>query len=400
MTRLKTVLRAICDRALAQLLPEWQVFVRFPNGRGRYFVVTQKIQAVLIALLVLVAGWTGATNILLLRQPVEISIREQQLDQEIANLKRAQSQLIATGGLVKDLANEVNDVHANLSVLADTHTFLAQDQDQKGQIKALAQLKSDFQGLMQSGRQDEPVAVEGVRDDLRKLRLSLDHLKETYIKALTRTSALTDHQTDQIEQSLQHVGIKAEEQIRHKSETRGMGGPFIPLETRTPSDEEANKEMAGLLSSLDHWNRVKDVASTMPLAEPLHEEWEMNSPFGARFDPLNESAGMHEGMDLGAPMGTPIFATGTGHVKMAGPYDRYGLTVDVDHGNGYVTRYAHLSQIKVKPGQKVTRDTVIGLLGNTGRTTGAHLHYEVRIDDVPRNPISYIMAGRDASKTR
>jgi murein DD-endopeptidase MepM/ murein hydrolase activator NlpD len=158
--------------------------------------------------------------------------------------------------------------------------------------------------------------------------------------------------------------------------------------------------LSDVLARLDRWNSIKAVTVALPLAEPLHDEWEMNSPFGARSDPLNETAGMHEGLDMGAPMGTPVYATGEGHVKMAGPYDRYGLTVDVDHGNGFVTRYAHLSQIKVHPGQKVTRETVIGLLGNTGRTTGAHLHYEVRIEDVPRNPITYITAGRDASKAR
>ncbi len=399
--RFLALLGRIYAGILARMLPEWQVFIRLPDGRGRYFVVTRRRQVAVWAVIVGIASWATIANVMLMRQPAEISAREQQLDDEIVKLKMAQDRLVAAGGLVTELTKEVSEVHTNLTVLADTNALLTKDREFNGKPTPLAKLKAGFEGLIESGAsKDEPAAVGGVRDNLRKLRSSLDQLKVTYVQALTQTAAMADQRAEDVEKSLTRLGVNVETLIQRKSATRGQGGPFVPLVTRTPTDEEANKDMSVLLSKLDHWDEVKALTVALPLAEPLHEEWEVNSPFGARFDPLNENAGVHEGMDMGAPYGTPIYATGEGHVKMAGPYDRYGLTVDVDHGNGYVTRYAHLSQIKVHTGEKVTRESVIGLLGNTGRTTGAHLHYEVRIDDVPRNPITYIVAGRDASKAR
>jgi murein DD-endopeptidase MepM/ murein hydrolase activator NlpD len=125
-------------------------------------------------------------------------------------------------------------------------------------------------------------------------------------------------------------------------------------------------------------------------------EHEISSGFGTRSDPLNRRTGIHEGIDLSAPHGSPVYATGEGVVEFSGPWDRYGLTVDINHGNGVTTRYAHLSRLKVKEGQKVTRSTVIGLLGNTGRSTGPHLHYEVRLADNAKNPLKFIEAGAHA----
>jgi len=394
------LLRRIYAGVTARMLPEWQVFIRQSDGRGRYFVITRQRQLACLAVVFLVASWAGIANMLLMRQPTEIATREQQLDGEIANLKAAQDRLAAAGGLVGDLTREVNEVHANLTVLADTNAQLTKDQEQNGKTVSLAKLRSDLEGVTDTGVAEDSVDAGGVRASLRKLRSSLDHLKTTYVQALTQTAALTDQRAQEVEKSLSRLGVNVENLVRRRSETRGQGGPFVPLSARGGADENSNQDLADMLARLDHWNSIKAVTMALPLAEPLHEEWEMNSPFGARSDPLNDSVGMHEGLDMGAPMGTPVYATGEGHVKMAGPYDRYGLTVDVDHGNGFVTRYAHLSQIKVHQGQKVTRDTVIGLLGNSGRTTGAHLHYEVRIEDDPRNPITFIMAGRDASKAR
>ena len=384
---------------MVRLFPEWRVFIRQSDGRNRYFTITRKHQMSALAVLSAILAWAATANLLLVQRPAEISAREQQLDAEIANLKAAQDRLVVAGGLVSDLTREVNEVHTNLTVLADTHAVLNKDHDADGKSIPLAKLQTGPDGVVQPAA-DDPPAVGAVHSNLRKLRDSLDQLKLTYVQALAQTAALADQRASDVEKSLTRLGVNVENLLHRRSENRGQGGPFVPLTAQSPQDEEANKDMAELLARLDHWNDVKALTAALPLAEPLREEWEVNSPFGARFDPLNDSAGVHEGMDMGAPMGTPVYATGEGHVVLASWYDRYGMTVDVDHGNGFVTRYAHLSKINVHVGQKVSRETVVGLLGNTGRTTGAHLHYEVRIDDVPRNPLTYIVAGRDASKAR
>lgn len=399
--RIKSGLGRIYADGLARLLPEWRVFIRQSDGKGRYFTVTQRHQMVILGIVLAVLAWAGTVNVMLLGRPAEVSARVRELDDEIAKLKAEQERLVVAGGLVSDLTREVNDVHANLTALADTHTLLAKDHDSDGKLVPLAKLQSGNTGVSPELAQEEPPQVGAVRGNLRRLRDSLDRLKLTYVQALAQTAAMADQRASDVERSLTHLGVNVENLIHRHNENRGQGGPFIPLASRSPQDEEANKDMAELLSRLDHWDDIKAVTAALPLAEPLHDEWDVNSPFGVRSDPLNERAGMHEGVDMGGvPIGTPIYATGEGHVTLAAPYEGYGLTVDVDHGSGIVTRYAHLSEIKVHTGQKVTRNTVVGLLGNTGRTTGAHLHYEVRIDDVPRNPLTFIAAGRDASKAR
>lgn len=390
--------------AIAHALPEWRVFVRFPGGRGRYFTITQRHQGVTLAVLAALGTWAACSNLMLMRQPAEIAARVHELETQISGLKAEEARLAATHQVMAEMTREVHDVHTNLEVLADANAQLAKDREKNGKVLPPAQLQASADSVLdQPIGPHESAAVANVRQDLRGLRASLDRLRQTYVAALSETAAVADQSASAVQNTLQRLGIDTDAIASRIAHNRGRGGPFVPLtnaEPENPQAQEDDKTLASLLSRLDHWNDIKLATATLPLAEPLHIDWEMNSPFGARHDPMNEHAGMHEGMDMGAPYGTPVFATGIGRVTMAGPYDRYGLTVDIDHGNGFSTRYAHLSQIKVQVGQRVTRATVVGLLGATGRVTGPHLHYEVRIDDNPQNPLKFITAGRDASTSR
>jgi len=386
-----------CANLLGHVLTEWQIFIRTPNGRGHYIVVKRSHQLAVLAIFIGLGIWAGVSNLMLMRRPAEIAERVEQLDNQIAKLHEAEKRLTATRSLVADLEREVADVHANLTVLTDTNAQLIRDREPSGKILPPAKLEQSLGALLDDPATDnEPSSVRKTRDGLRQLRASLDRLHDTYARAVNQTASLADEGAGEIEKSLGRAGVKAEEILHSADSTQGQGGPFIPVSASGDPD----RGVAYMLDRLSHWNEIKATAVALPLAEPLREEWEINSPFGARHDPINADTGIHEGIDMGAPYGTPVYATGMGRVKMAGYYDRYGNAVDVDHGNGFVTRYAHLAEIKVRPGQHVTRATVIGLLGSSGRTTGAHLHYEIRVNDTPRNPLIYILAGRDASKTR
>ena len=116
------------------------------------------------------------------------------------------------------------------------------------------------------------------------------------------------------------------------------------------------------------------------------------SGFGVRSDPFRGSAAMHAGIDLAAPLGTPVYATADGFVDRAEWAGGYGNLVEIDHGKGLQTRFGHLSRILVQPGQHVTRGMLIALMGSTGRSTGSHLHYEVRIDGRAVNPVPFLQA--------
>jgi len=137
--------------------------------------------------------------------------------------------------------------------------------------------------------------------------------------------------------------------------------------------------------------------SYIPLRRPLTDDAEITSGFGGRIDPFNGQMAMHTGIDFGLEYGAPVRPTASGTVIAAETNGGYGKMVDVDHGNGLVTRYGHLSAILVKEGDKVTSSSIIGRLGSTGRSTGPHLHYEVRINDEPVNPLRFIRAGEAIS---
>jgi len=119
----------------------------------------------------------------------------------------------------------------------------------------------------------------------------------------------------------------------------------------------------------------------------------IGSQFGSRPDPFESGSEMHRGLDIEAPKGTPVHAPAGGYVRIAQRETDYGNLIVIDHGNGLTTRYAHLNGFAVHAGQMVTKRQLIGWVGMTGRTTGPHLHYEVRLNEMPVNPRSYLVRG-------
>lgn len=136
---------------------------------------------------------------------------------------------------------------------------------------------------------------------------------------------------------------------------------------------------------------MTDRTAHIPAIQPISEKYlrAMASGYGYRRDPIYGTTKFHEGMDFSSPTGTPVYATGDGTVTHGSWKSQYGNMIEIDHGYNYTTRYAHLSQILVKPGQKVKRGDLIGKVGNTGKSTGSHLHYEVRFRGQPQNPVNY-----------
>lgn len=134
----------------------------------------------------------------------------------------------------------------------------------------------------------------------------------------------------------------------------------------------------------------KEKIACIPSVMPINiSDYTMSSGYGYRRDPIYGTAKFHEGLDFAAATGTPVFATADAVVEVADRKDAYGNCIDLNHGYNYMTRYAHLSQILVKPGQRVKRGEMIGKVGSTGKSTGSHLHYEVRFKGEPQNPVHY-----------
>lgn len=178
----------------------------------------------------------------------------------------------------------------------------------------------------------------------------------------------------------------------------GMGGPlrtlmefdwFAPGAIEAIRDvEKESQALAQQIANLSAaWQRELEIMKSLPLRTPIAVEHRLSSGFGTRRDPFTGQASRHEGLDYVAPYGSPIVATAPGRVVRAQYFGPYGRTVDVDHGRGFTTRYAHMSKIQVSLGDTVAAGDVLGNLGNTGRSTGPHLHYEVRFQGRPINPV-------------
>ena len=177
----------------------------------------------------------------------------------------------------------------------------------------------------------------------------------------------------------------------------GQGGPLMPLsfstrgEVPSPDTLRANR----LLSQMDKLNMYRIAAQKAPFASPLKSSFRFSSPYGYRRDPKTGGRRMHSGTDFAAGMGTPIYATAEGVVTHAGWSSGYGRLVKIQHEFGVETRYAHQSKLRVKVGQRVSRGQRIGDMGTSGRSTGVHLHYEVRVGGKAVNPMIFIKAAND-----
>jgi murein DD-endopeptidase MepM/ murein hydrolase activator NlpD len=177
----------------------------------------------------------------------------------------------------------------------------------------------------------------------------------------------------------------------------GAGGPYLPL--GNPSLETLNLAMQELEQKADLRTDLFTLAESrlfearltalmVPSSKPV--DGPVGSPFGFRADPFTGRAALHAGLDFPADVGTPILAAAGGVVLSTEWHAQYGNLLEIDHGNGLVTRYAHTSKLLVKTGDLIKRGQQVALVGNTGRSTGPHLHFEVLLDDVPQNPARFL----------
>jgi murein DD-endopeptidase MepM/ murein hydrolase activator NlpD len=171
----------------------------------------------------------------------------------------------------------------------------------------------------------------------------------------------------------------------------GTGGPLNPIQfsTRGAEPDADTLRVNGILTALDRINLYRLAAQKAPFVMPVRENFRFTSGYGMRW------GRMHEGTDFAGPIGTPIYSTADGVVTFAGWSSGYGRLIKIQHEFGIETRYAHLNAIRVQVGQRVSQGERIGDMGNSGRSTGPHLHYEIRVGGSPLNPMTYIRAGQD-----
>jgi murein DD-endopeptidase MepM/ murein hydrolase activator NlpD len=231
-----------------------------------------------------------------------------------------------------------------------------------------------------------PGGLSGV---LARVSAALDKIAHRQTATLTDLEEHVDSKARRIRSVLSDLGVNVPK--THGKTT--VGGPFVPVKPPKPGASAFDRQLYRINLSRAHIDRYKHTLLAVPVRKPVGGEVDMSSPFGVRTDPFNGRPAMHTGIDLRGDVGEPVHATANGKVSIAGREGGYGNMVEIDHGNGFSTRYGHLSEIDAKVGQRVRIGQVIGRIGSTGRSTGPHLHYETRINKEPVNPQKFLRAG-------
>lgn len=220
--------------------------------------------------------------------------------------------------------------------------------------------------------------VSALTSDKEELQRHVVSLEEKAKNQLTSAYGELNQRSRTIDSILSALDITPAAQTINSEETsQNKGGPFTKVSTNS---------LENLLLKVDH---DLQTIRPIPLGYPVKAK-RISSGFGRRIDPINNQSGFHDGIDLSGAMGSEIKATADGKVIERGHNSTYGWYIKIDHGNDFMTMYAHNSKITARKGTEVKRGDVIALLGNTGRSTGPHLHYEVRHKGRPINPAKFI----------
>jgi murein DD-endopeptidase MepM/ murein hydrolase activator NlpD len=225
--------------------------------------------------------------------------------------------------------------------------------------------------------------------DLAAVDASLDKLARDQTAYVDSVALNVSQRADKIARILTQLGQRVPPS--HTPASSDVGGPLVDIDDN--ADPETFRSSVDLIAGeVDRFGAIRRMATQLPLSRPFADAM-ITSGFGARLDPFLGRPALHTGVDFRAVSGSPARATAGGTVIIAGYTGGYGNMVEIDHGNGITTRYGHLSEIDVTVGQVVAKDAVIGHTGSTGRSTGPHLHYEVRVDGAPIDPMTFINAG-------
>jgi murein DD-endopeptidase MepM/ murein hydrolase activator NlpD len=312
------------------------------------------------------------TGIDVIQNTLRRAIKERDLAQ--ADAERAAAVLAAQSGVSNTEMGRIRDTEITLDMITAALSETARERD---------------------GKDAEVAQAEQETADLALKKAELEARNAVIFTKLEEALTIS---VEPLEKMFRDAGLNPDQLLDSvRSGYSGQGGPLSPISLSTmglmgsPDETRANAILAGL----DNLNLYRIAAFRVPLGMPLKTTYRMTSPFGYRNDPINGSGRRHEGQDFAGEYGSPIYTPADGTVTFAGWEGGYGRLVKIRHAYGIETRYGHLSQIRVEVGQKVSRGERIGDMGNSGRSTGTHLHYEVRLDGSAVNPMTFIRAANN-----
>lgn len=418
---------ALIDR----LFPERQFHLR-TGGKVSFARFTQRAQILVACAFLLAGGWTVFTTITYVRHDAVLSAK----NNEIAESKFAYRSLL---GEVSDyqkkfisITGDLEDNHSLMLGLVEKNATLQQSltsvskqltltkSERKKVIDAREELKIKLVGIEESMRkmashnfsladnlntietdfqsalvERNQALFEGtrMRRRIKDLEVRLSDLQEAEELAVQRLTDSTATYIGTMEKVVKLAGLDLGQLLKsHNHKPNGQGGPFIAIGPDDLPGQQLKANLINLDIQLSRWEALQGAMRRLPLAPPL-KSYYITSGYGKRRDPINRRWAAHYGLDMGNVFKSAVYATAPGVVTYAGWKGKYGKLVEIDHGAGLKTRYGHLNRFFVKKGEKVKFRKKIGLLGSTGRSTGAHLHYEVVFKGRAKNPMKFIKAG-------
>ncbi|MEO0831592.1 MAG: DUF5930 domain-containing protein, partial [Pseudomonadota bacterium] len=277
---------------------------------------------------------------------------------------------------------------AALSADSEDETSGTITDEAAGTVNLLASALADTAAERDQIAADAEFAIEHAQDMELELRL-LQERNDQIFRQLEEAMLVS---VEPLDEMFRAAGMNPDNLINQvRRGYSGTGGPLTPLQFSTRGGEPDPDALRAnsILTAMDRINLYRIAAEKAPFSIPVKSNFRYTSGFGPRW------GRMHNGTDFAGPIGTPIYATADGVVTQAGWASGYGRLIKIQHDFGIETRYAHLNSMDVQVGQRVSRGERIGAMGNSGRSTGPHLHYEVRVGGTPVNPMIYIRAGQN-----
>lgn len=296
---------------------------------------------------------------------------------------------------------EVNSTESRVSHYKASIEDVAADLEQRQDV--LDQMTEQFVGeLPEAATSAEQQQIDkNLSENTRKISAAfpeaahLARLEARQILFARRLTLAAMQRTEQAAGAIRKFGLNPDMLTRNSG--GAMGGPLIPIFKGQNQDMHPTFERLNL--ALQRMDALERTLIAIPSGKPSSTGM-MSSGYGFRRDPFTGGGAMHSGIDFKGPHGLPILAAAGGKVTHAGWKSGYGKTVEITHGNGLMTRYAHLSRIGVAAGQKIEQGLPLGAMGSTGRSTGTHLHFEVRLNGRAINPRPFLEANNDVLKVK
>jgi len=357
---------------LLSLAPEREIFLR-TGGRVRFLRISTRIQLTVAAIAAAVALlWLAATVAMLWNQ-TSLLLERSDVAKDRAALSSREAQVKAYSRSVDDVARDIEQRQQALEQILRANPGA---RPVETPAEGAATPAKDIKGKSLSAASPEALRMER----LRQRQLALE----------SRLADAAQARLARVETAIRSFGLNP---ATLAGRAAGQGGPFIPVKGALASEPEL-RDLAVLLTRL---NAMETALAAIPSARPTAAPMETSS-YGYRRDPFNGALAFHSGIDFRGAYGQAILAAAPGKVSYVGPRQGYGNVVEVDHGKGLLTRYAHLSGYGVKVGQAVARGQAIARMGSTGRSTGTHLHFEVRVNGAAVNPRPFLEARQDVLK--